>query len=168
MMPFVLAIFLMAPLPAPTQIQPSPTPMVSATATPTRSSILGGVTLGEDSQRVLREFGLRPRGWASGGHGGIEIRIFPTGYGDITMTIMFDDAIHAIFVEGTSDPKSQYSDPFGLHVGDSIDRLEQVRGQPDILNKNGEELQYGPTKGVNWSYGVKDDKIVQIALGDGT
>jgi len=84
------------------------------------------------------------------------------------MTIMFDDTIHAVIIEGTSDPKSQYLDPFGVRVGDSIDRLEQVRGQPDIVNKNGEELQYGPTKGVNWSYGVNDDKIVQIALGDGT
>jgi hypothetical protein len=163
--PLVLAIFLTARLSAPTLIQPSPTPTVAATATPAQSTILGGVSLGEDSQRALQSLGSR---LGSASKGRLEVRIIPTGYSDLTISVLFDDTIHAIIVEGTSDPKSKYADPFGVRIGDSVERLEQVRGQPDIVNKNGEDLQYGPTKGVNWSYEVKGDTIVEIALGDGT
>jgi hypothetical protein len=164
--PLVLAISLMAPLPTPTQIQPAPTPMVSASAAPTASPILGGVTLGEDSQRVLARLGLHKRGWGSGSQTGIGIRIFPAGCGDLAMTIAFDDTIRGIFVEGTDDPKSQCADPFGDRVGDSIEHLEQLRGGPDALEEGG-DLRYGPSKGAHWTYTIKNGKNVLIALSDG-
>jgi hypothetical protein len=166
MVPLVLAVSLAAAQPAtPTQPQASPAPVVSAPATPAISTILGGISLGEDSQRAVQSLGSR---LGSASKGQLEVRNIPTGYSDLTITVLFDDTIHAIIVGGTSDPKSKYADPFGVRIGDSVERLEQVRGHPDIVNKNGEELQYGPTKGVNWSYEVKGDTIVQIALGDGT
>lgn len=106
-----------------------------------------------------------PRAGAGG-----EIRIFPSGCGDLEMALAYDDTVHTIIVGGTKDPKSQCADPFGTRVGDPVERLRSLRGNPDeSFDESGDLIfRYGSFNGVNWQYKIHDMTVVQIELSDGT
>jgi hypothetical protein len=155
------------PAPAPATSAPVVTPLPSGS--PTSMPVLGGVTLGDDAWRVLRRLGMHPPGWGTNGQATLQIRVFSSGCGDLTMALAFDTKIHAIMVHGSDDPKGQCADPGGVHVGDSVAHLISVRGTPDSSTTipNGDQLRYGPSNGVHWVYEIRDTTVVEIDVSDG-
>jgi hypothetical protein len=173
----ILALALVNASVGPSAASPTPAPAISASVapptpnpTPTSIPILGGVTLGEDAFRVMRRLGMHPPGWGTNGQPGLQIRIFPSGCGDLVMAVAFDSTIHSVIVHGSSDPKGQCADPYGVRVGDSVGHLVSVRGTPDGTSNDpgGDLMRYGPANGIHWRYEIHDTTIVEIELSDGT
>lgn len=162
---------------ATSHVGPAPAPSASASASPTpmpapaatSAPILGGITLGEDAKGVLRRFNLRTMGTPS--FGSVlavdqtlgQVRFFPANFGDVVMMIVFTDKIRMVMALGSSDPKGHCADPFGVRLGDSPERLVQLRGNPDAYGENG-EVRYGPAHGVHWFFSVHNDKISSIGV----
>ena len=147
----------------------SPTPMPTPTAT--SAPILGGITLGEDARGVLRRFNLRTMGTpsiagiATAEHTIAQVRVFPAAYSGVVMMIVFTDKIELVMATGSSDPRGHFADPLGVRLGDSPERLVQLRGNPDEYGENG-DVSYGPAHGVRWFFSVRKDKISSIGVTD--
>ena len=165
-----LAAVLVSSSPGPTpaaspSAEPSP---ISAPASPTPTPILAGITLGENAAGVMRRLGVHASGPASGD---LEIAMWPAEVQDIVIVMVFDQNVRGVSVRGSSDPHAHCADPFGVRLGDALQRLLAVRGTPDATDSIGPEgelrLRYGPVKSVNWSFIIVGDKVAEITVSDG-
>ena len=88
----------------------------------------------------------------------------------IVVIVVLDSRVHIVGVQGSTDPRSHYADPFGIKLGDPVDRLTSLRGKPDASYAENDDLviRYGSANGVNWHYRTHDMMIDQIQLSDGT
>jgi len=58
-------------------------------------------------------------------------------------------------------------DPFGVAIGDTADRLTELRGQPQRYDDEGDgefTSYYGMPSQVRWIYGLRDDGIFAIGV----
>lgn len=58
-------------------------------------------------------------------------------------------------------------DPFGVAIGDTVDRLTELRGQPQRYDDEGDgefTSYYGTPSDVRWLYGLRDGTIVSIGV----
>jgi hypothetical protein len=154
-------------------VDPASSSSARASASPTpalAAPILGGIALGQDPESVLHRFGLPPRSSGSAqpdATPAVETLTFPSHVGDVVIGIIFDTKIRLIKVTGSSDPRSNFADPKGIQLGDTLDRLTQIRGTPDGTESGG-DLRYGPKKGVHWFFAITGKRVTTIGVADGT
>ena len=174
--PTILAVAMAFASPAPSPaMQLSPGPGVGApiatpapAPSPTSSPVLAGIALEENANDALRMYG-----WHQDECATISGRIacgIPLFSQHLIFVLMLDSRVHVVGVQGSSDPRSHYADPFGIRLGDPVERLTTVRGKPDASYDDNDDLivRYGPPNGINWQYRIHDTTIVQIELSDGT
>jgi len=129
--------------------------LANALATP---DALNGVTLGEETTAVIQRLGLVPLR-AALEPGQFQVRVFPTT--KATMSITFDDKIRMITVMSNG---SSFVDPYGVKLGDSLDKLLSLRGNP--TSKNESTYLYGSSNQVRWEYDIKEGSVAMIIVAD--
>jgi len=69
----------------------------------------------------------------------------------IIVIVVLDSRVHIVGLQGSTDPRSHYADPFGIKLGDPVDRLTSLRGTPDASYDENDDLviRYGSANGVN-------------------
>jgi hypothetical protein len=63
--------------------------------------------------------------------------------------------------------RSPLVDPFGVSLGDSADRLTELRGQPQRYDDEGEgefTSYYGKASEARWAYGLRDGVVFSIGV----
>ncbi|HET9342593.1 MAG TPA: hypothetical protein VFO25_06740 [Candidatus Eremiobacteraceae bacterium] len=130
--------------------------------------VLAGIALEENANDALRMYGWHQDECAS--ISGRDVCGIPLFSQHVIIVLTLDSRVHVVGVEGSSDPRSHYADPFSIKLGDPVDRLTTVRGKPDASYDDGDDLivRYGLSNGVNWIYRIHDTMIDQIELSDGT
>jgi len=69
-----------------------------------------------------------------------------------------------------ADPSTLHrplADPFGVTLGDSADRLTELRGQPQRYDDEGDgefTSYYGKPSEVRWAYGLRDGVVFSIGV----
>jgi hypothetical protein len=119
---------------------------------------LAGVTLGEETAAVIQRLGLTPL-HAALEPGQFQVRVFPAS--KATMSITFDDKIRMIAVMSNG---SSFVDPYGVKLGDSLERLLSLRGNP--TSKNESTYQYGSSDQIRWEYDIKEGSVAMIIVAD--
>jgi hypothetical protein len=127
-----------------------------------------GVTLGEPTATAVARLGVpRSRRKAIMGTylleysalGGIGTLLLTDGGGVITgIRLAAPDA---------SALRAPVADPFGVDLGDTADRLSELRGQPARYDDEGAgefTSYYGRPSDVRWAYGLRDGKVYSIGV----
>jgi hypothetical protein len=126
------------------------------------------VTLGESVSSVVARLGVpASRRKAIRGTYVIEYKALG-GAGTLSLTDG-DGAVTGIRLVA-ADPSSvrpPLSDPFGVALGDTADRLSELRGQPQRYDDegNGEFTSYyGKQSEIRWTYGLRNGVVFSIGL----
>lgn len=141
---------------------PSPPPVLSAPI------VWQGVTLGEPSASAVARLGVpASRRKAIRGTyvleysalGGLGTLLLTDGGGVITGIRIAASDLSAL--------REPLTDPFGVALGDTADRLSELRGQPARYDDEGDgefTSYYGRPSDVRWAYGLRDDKVHSIGV----
>jgi len=136
--------------------------VVAATPTPGPTPTLSfyGVTLGETMDDVRDQFGPPQKQVKAKGD---PVWMYPLDEGDAGLIIEFlGGGAHRIMV-ATKSTTSHLVDPFGIRLGDPVDRLRSVRGEPSKIVPD-DIWVYGPEHGVSWTYTQRANRIDGIWL----
>lgn len=140
----------------------------SNAATPEPVVVWQGVTLGESTADVLARMGApasRRKG-VMGSH----VLEFPAESGVATLALTENGGVITAIRLIVSDPSALRNpprDPFGVLIGDTADRLTQLRGSPQRYDDEGGgefTSYYGGPSEVRWAYGLKNDVVHSIAV----
>ena len=142
--------------------------VLSPTPSPAASISWQGVTLGEPVSAVVSRLGAPvTRRKAIMGTYLLEYKALD-GEGTLSLT----DG--AGLVTGirliAADPsalRAPVTDPFGVALGDSADRLTELRGQPQRYDDEGDgdfTSYYGKQSEVRWAYGLRDGIVYSIGV----
>jgi len=146
---------------------PPPT-LAAATPVPDAPVAWQGVTLGEPVAQVLARLGAPAsrRKAIMGTYlleykalGGVATLSLTDGGGTIT-------GIRLIAADAASLRQAPV-DPFGVSIGDSADRLTQLRGLPQRYDDEGGgefTSYYGKASEVRWAYGLRDGVVFSIGV----
>lgn len=149
----------MAPKPSPTSYKPLPIPTPGAT--PWSPLSLGGVSLADTSDAVRARLGdpfltnQKPE---------VLVWTYPMDVNHVALNVFLR---HGRVVGVTASlsgaaKQSLFVDPFGLHLGEGIDTLLSIRGQPTKMVENRNVFAAGP--GFEWEYQFDHGIAASIAL----
>ena len=127
-----------------------------------------GVTLGEPTASAIDRLGQPDsRRKAIKGTFVLEYRAFG-GLATLTLTDSSGTISGiSLFATDPSSLRPPPQDPFGVALGDSGDRLSEVRGQPQRYDDDGGgefTSYYGRISEVRWTYGLRDNTIYSIGV----
>jgi hypothetical protein len=145
---------------------PNPTPLpVSTAAAPV---VWQAVTLGESTTAVIDRLGAPKSRHKS--LSGTYLLEYPAlgGAGTLLLTDG-GGSINGIrlSVADASALRGSPVDPYGIALGDTADRLSELRGQPQRYDDEGGgefTSYYGRPSEVRWAYGLRDGKIFAIGV----
>jgi hypothetical protein len=149
-------------------IAPTPAPLSAATSSPMPAVTWQGVMLGEPISTALALLG-RPdtRQKAVMGSTLYEFRALD---GDGTLSLTESGGIVTAVRITVDDPaalRAPVADPFGVALGDTADRLTELRGVPQRYDDDGDgefTSYYGAPSDARWAYGLRDDVVRSIAV----
>lgn len=137
-------------------------------ARPPQQVVWQGVALGESTQAVVARFGIpTSRRKAIMGTYLLEYKALD-GAGTLSLTDG-GGVITGIrlIADDPSTLRAHLIDPFGVALGDTGDRLSELRGQPQRYDDEGSgefTSYYGKASEVRWAYGLRDGTIFSIGV----
>jgi hypothetical protein len=150
----------------------SPTsPVTLATPTPASSAVpvvWQDVTLGEPILAAFARLGAPADRRKS--IMGTTVYEFRALDGDGTLALTESGGIVASIVLEAADPgtlRAPVADPFGVALGDTADRLTELRGMPARYDDEGGGAftsYYGTASDVRWAYGLQNDVVHSIGV----
>jgi hypothetical protein len=135
---------------------------------------LAGITLDEDPTIAFRRLNLEPPDAHAKGPSAF-MRTYSLSRGNIVVTILFLKKIISIDVLGEFDRTPDFTDPFGVRIGDSLDKVERIRGKPSFVGSDINvqasapsifEARYGSLHGIVWTYTIMAGQVRGITLAD--
>lgn len=150
---------------------PHRAPAVESKQSASLARTLYGISVGEDAKEALSRLGLQPPRWgsatatAAGAKPLAEYRVFLADGSRALIGLVFDTKIRVIIVHPNASHSSRITDPFGIRLNDSVERLKKKRGRPDSITTQGEYV-YGPMHGLHWFYSIHGGRIAAIGVSD--
>ncbi len=150
--------FLLAPSPVPSSSSPPSAP----------AGVWQGVTLGEPIASAVARLGPPlSRRKAIMGTYIYEYRALD-GEGTLTITAGAETVTGIrLSADDPSAVRPPVVDPFGVTIGDSADRLTELRGLPQRYDDEGDgefTSYYGKPSEVRWTYGLRDGRVASIGV----
>ena len=127
-----------------------------------------GVTLGESIAGVVARLG--PPDVHRKAIMGTTLYEYRAAGGDATLSLTESGGVVTairVIAAGTSTLRPPIVDPFGMEIGDTADRLTELRGIPQRYDDEGGgefTSYYGKPSEVRWAYGLRDDVVVSIGV----
>ena len=141
---------------------------VIASPVPAPTVVWQGVTLGEPVTAVIARLGepLSRHKAIMGSYileykalGGAGVLSLTDGGGTVTGIRLIANDVSTL--------RAQVVDPFGVALGDTADRLTELRGLPQRYDDEGGgefTSYYGKQSEVRWTYGLIDNRVVSIGV----
>jgi hypothetical protein len=137
---------------------PPPTSTTSANV-PCAGKCLAGISIGDDKNAVLRRLDSQALP-GSDDHIMADFNSYPDG---LMLTVYYQKAIVAVSITYAGEHgKNRTTDPYGVKLEDTADRLTALRGKPDVVD--GTVWRYGAVDDIHWDYTVENGIVTTILL----
>ncbi len=149
----------------------SPPQLTASASNAAQARTLYGVSIGENASYALADLGLGPSRFHAAPAGSAqpqaEYRLALADYGRAVLQLVFDIRIKSVMVRQYGSREPDITDPYGIHLNDTVRRLTEKRGAPESIDAHHDYI-YGPAAQLHWAYGTNGGRVTSISVSDGT